>query len=174
MFDTMTLTKAVGGVCAAWLILLLGGWAADGLYSVGGGHDAHGEHVAGYVIDTGDGGHGDEEVAEIPFADYLASADPADGEGLFRQCRSCHSVEDGVQGTGPSLYGVVGRDIASVGGFGYSGALEGLEGNWTPEALNGFLESPRGYAQGTAMSYGGMRDIEDRAAMVAYLDSLDN
>lgn len=171
MFDTMTLTKAVGGICAAWLILLLGGWAADGLYSIGGGHDEH--HLAGYVIETGDDGV-EEEVIEVPFSEFLAAADPADGEGLYRQCRSCHSLEPGVNGTGPSLYGVVGRDIASADGFGYSGALEALEGDWTPEALSAFLESPRGYAQGTAMSYGGMRDVEDRAAMVAYLDSLDD
>lgn len=173
MFDTMTLTKAVGGVCAAWLVLLLGGWAADGLYSVGGGHDAHGEHLAGYVIDTGDGDHAEAEVVEaVPFAEYLAAADPADGEGAFRACRSCHSVEPGQNGTGPSLYGVVGRDIGSADGFSFSGTLEGLEGSWTPEMLNGFLENPRGYAPGTAMSFGGIRDVEDRAAMVAYLASL--
>ena len=170
MFDTMTLTKAVGGICAAWLVLLLGGWAADGLYSVGGGHDEH--HLAGYVIDTGEGDHAEEDVVEVPFAEYLAAADPADGESQFRQCRSCHSVDAGVNGTGPSLHGVVDRDIASLDGFGYSGTLTGLEGNWTPEALNGFLESPRGYAPGTAMSFGGIRDVEDRAAMVAYLATL--
>lgn len=175
MFDTMTLTKAVGGVCAAWLVLLLGGWAADGLYSVGGGHDAHGEHLAGYVIDTGDGDHAEEEEVEaVPFSEYLAAADPADGEGAFRACRSCHSVEPGVDGTGPSLYGVVGRDIGSEPNHSYSDTLTSLEGSWTPEALNGFLENPRAYAPGTAMSYAGMRDVEDRAAMVAYLDSLDD
>jgi len=172
MFDTMTLTKAVGGICAAWLILLLGGWAADGLFSVGGGHDDH--HLAGYVIQTGDDDAEEEVVEEVPFSEYLAAADPADGEGLWRQCRSCHAVEPGQHGTGPSLYGVVGSDIAAAEGFSYSSALEGLEGDWTPEALNGFLENPRAYASGTAMSYAGMRDVEDRAAMVAYLDSLDD
>ena len=78
-----------------------------------------------------------------------------------------------MHGVGPSLHGVVGRDIASVEDFSYSGALQDLEGDWTPEALNAFLENPRSYAPGTAMSYGGMRDVEDRAAMIAYLDSLD-
>lgn len=174
MFDTMTLTKAVGGICAAWLVLLLAGWAADGLYSVG-GSNAHGDQLAGYVIDTGDGGPANDQPVEVvPFADYVAAADPADGASEFRACRSCHSVEQGVNGTGPSLYGVVGRDVASMDGFNYSDTLQGIEGSWTPDMLNGFLESPRGYAPGTAMSYGGMRNVEDRAAMVAYLDSLDN
>ncbi len=167
MFDTMNMTKAVAAICAAMLVLLVGGWAAHGVYNVsgGGGHGDH--HVAGYTIETGD--DGTEPVETVPFSEYLAAADPADGEGDWRQCRSCHSVEPGNNGTGPTLYGIVGRDIASVDGFGYSGALTGLEGDWTPEALNEFLANPRGYAQGTAMSFGGIRDVEDRAAMVAYL-----
>jgi len=45
---------------------------------------------------------------------------------------------------------------------------------WTPEALNAFLENPRGYAPGTAMTYNGMRKVEDRANLIAYLDSLDD
>ena len=63
----------------------------------------------------------------------------------------------------------MGRDIASADGFGYSDALTGLEGNWEPESLSGFIENPRGYANGTAMSYGGMDDVEDRANLIAYL-----
>ncbi|WP_071673815.1 c-type cytochrome [Nioella nitratireducens] len=174
MFDTMTLTKAVGGVCAAWLILLVGGWAADGLYSVGGGAGQHGEEHAAYVIDTGEGDAPAEAAPEVPFSEVLAAADPADGEGLFRQCRSCHSVEPGVDGTGPSLYGVVGRDVGSEPYHSYSDAMASKGGAWTPDELNNFLENPRGYVQGTAMSFAGLRDVEDRAAVIAYLDSLDN
>ena len=169
MFDTMTLTKAVGAICAGWLVLLLGGWAASGLYSVGGD-----DEVAGYVIEVEEDEAGGEEVEEVPFSEYLAAADPADGEALWRQCRSCHVTEQGVNGTGPYLYGVVGRDIGSVDGFSYSDTLASMEGDWTPERLNGFLENPRGYAPGTIMSFNGLRDVEDRAAMVAYLDSLDD
>ncbi|PIV72807.1 MAG: cytochrome c family protein [Rhodobacteraceae bacterium CG17_big_fil_post_rev_8_21_14_2_50_65_11] len=172
MFDTMTLTKAVGSICAALLILLLGVWAANGLFNVGGGHGE--DHLAGYVIDTGENeAAGEDVVEEVAFSEILAAADPADGEGLWRQCRACHVVDPGVHGVGPSLHGVVGRDIASAEGYSYSSALLALEGGWTPEALNAWLENPRGYAQGTAMSYGGMRSVEDRAAMIAYLDSLD-
>ncbi len=39
MFDTMTMTKIVGGVCGALLIFLFGNWAADRIYGFGeGGH----------------------------------------------------------------------------------------------------------------------------------------
>jgi cytochrome c len=43
MLDTMTITKAFGSLCGALLILLLGGWAAEGLYNVE-NHDE--DHVA--------------------------------------------------------------------------------------------------------------------------------
>jgi cytochrome c len=173
MFDTMTLTKAVGAICAGWLVLLLGGLAAKGLYSVGGEEDGR---LAGYeiLVQEAEDGTGGEEVVEVPFAEILAAADPADGQGLWRQCASCHVVDPGVNRTGPTLFGVVGRDIGSVEGFGYSETLASLEGDWTPEMLNGFLENPRGFADGTIMSFSGFRDVEDRAAMIAYLDSLDD
>ncbi|MFT5272334.1 MAG: cytochrome c, partial [bacterium] len=43
---------------------------------------------------------------------------------------------------------------------------------WTPENLNAFLENPKGYAPGTAMNYRGLRKIEDRANLIAYLASI--
>ena len=43
------------------------------------------------------------------------------------------------------------------------------EGAWTPENLSAFLESPRDYTPGTSMSYNGMRDVGDRADLIAYL-----
>jgi cytochrome c len=64
---------------------------------------------------------------------------------------------------------VVDRPKASADGFNYSAALSGLGGAWTPENLSGFLENPRGYAPGTSMSYNGMRDVGDRANLIAYL-----
>ena len=173
MFDTMTLTKAVGSVCAALLILLLGGWAANGLFNVGGGHGE--DHVAGYVIDTGEGDAAAQDVVEeVAFADILAAADPADGEGLFRQCRSCHVVDPGVNGVGPSLYGVVGRDIASVEGFGYSSALQGLEGGWTPEAMHRARRCPtagcaasKTVPRWSPISIRLMNDLAQRASLAA-------
>ena len=168
MFDTMTFTKIAASLCGALLILLLGKWAAEELYHAGG----HGEQS--YVIDTG-AEEDTEEVAEVPFADVLALADVADGAKVFRKCSACHKAEDGANGTGPHLYGVVGRDIASVDGFGsYSGTLTGLDGDWTPENLNAFLENPKSWAQGTTMAFNGLPKVEDRASVIAYLDSLDD
>lgn len=168
MFDTMTFTKVAGSFCGALLILLLGKWAADELFYTG----SHGG-VQSYVIDTGEG-EPEPEVAAVPFEEVLASADIGEGAKVFRKCSACHKVEEGANGTGPYLHGVVGRDIGSVASFAaYSGTLKEMAGDWTPENLNAFLEDPKGWAAGTSMGFNGLPKVEDRANVIAYLDSLD-
>ena len=171
MFDTMTMTKIVGGFCGMFLLFLLGGWAADLIYHGDGGHGEDGVEQA-YAIPVEDSGSGGEEEAGVPFEELYAAADASAGEGVWRNCRSCHALEDGQNGTGPHLYGVVGRQVASVPGFNYSGALVEVADVWDPEHLNGFLENPRGYAPGTAMTYSGLRSAEDRANLIAYLATI--
>lgn len=166
MFDTMTVTKAGAGLLGALLVFLLGGWAATEVYSTEASHDE--EHIPGYSIDVPDDAPA-EEVIEVAFADVYATADASAGERSWRQCSACHANVAGQNGVGPSLHGVVDRDIAALDGFNYSDALAGLDGAWTPEALSGFLERPSNYAPGTAMSYSGMSDAEDRANLIAYL-----
>ncbi|WP_300034113.1 cytochrome c family protein [uncultured Roseobacter sp.] len=167
MLDTMTFTKAAGGVCGALLVFLLGKWAAEELYHV----DGHGE--AAYVIEV-ESGEDVAEVEEVDFATVLASASVEDGAKVFRKCSACHKLEDGANGTGPHLYGVVGRDKGGVDGFAYSDTLASMDGDWSVENLNGFLERPSAYAAGTSMSFAGLKKVEDRADVIAYLDSLDD
>lgn len=170
MMDTMTLTKVLGGVCATLLVFLLGGWAAEEIYHGGG----HGDHAQSYTILVEGAESADVEVVEGPaFEEVYAVASAADGEGLWRACSACHALAAGENGVGPYLYGVVGRDVGAAQGYGYSGALVAVNDVWTAEELNLFLEAPRTYAPGTAMGYNGMRKIEDRANLIAYLDSLD-
>lgn len=170
MLDTMTITKAFGALCGALLIFLLGGWAAEGLYHVGADED----QARGYVIidEMAEEDAAEEEVVEVAFADVYATADAGAGERLWRQCQACHALEQGVNGVGPYLHGVVDRPKAAVDGFNYSDALASMGGEWTPENLSGFIENPRGYAPGTAMAYSGMRDVEDRANLIAYLATI--
>jgi cytochrome c len=172
MFDTMTMTKIVGGFCGAFLVFLLGGWAAESLYHIGGGHGD--EHAAAYPIEVDGDDHGGEVEEGPDFATLLASADAERGERVFGKCKACHSVEEGAHGTGPSLFRIVDRDIAAIDGYAYSGTVAGLEGNWTADELNAFLESPKGYAPGTKMTFNGLGKVEDRANLVAYLQTLTN
>ncbi|APX12717.1 c-type cytochrome [Tateyamaria omphalii] len=167
MFDTMTFTKIAASLCGALLVLLLGQWAAEELYHV----DGYGDQA--YVIDTG-ADEATEEVVEVAFADVFAAADAGAGQRVFRQCSACHKLEDGANAVGPHLYGVVGRDVGSTAYGSYSGALNEVADIWSPENLNAFLENPRGWAPGTSMGYNGLRDVEDRANLIAYLDSIDD
>lgn len=82
------------------------------------------------------------------------AGDATKGEKEFNKCKACHMVQapDGtnvVKGgkTGPNLYGVVGRKIASEDGFKYgAGILEAAEMNpdlvWTEEDLAKYITDP--------------------------------
>lgn len=103
-------------------------------------------------------------------ADRIAEADAAEGEKLFRQCRACHTIEEGEPNRiGPNLYGVVGRPVASVEGFRYSNAMKNHGGEWTIARLDEFLQNPRAAIRGTNMAFAGLRKDEDRADLIAYL-----
>lgn len=115
-----------------------------------------------------------EAAAGADFAALLAAADIAAGEKIFRRCGACHKVEDGKNGAGPHLFGVVGRDIASVDGFNYSDALKGQDGVWTPEKLNAWITNPREFAPGNRMGFPGLKDETDRANLIGYLQSVAN
>lgn len=169
MFDTMTATKTVGAVCGALLVFLLGNWAATSIYAMGsGGHGAEGESTQAYTIDTGAAAPA-EDAPTIDVAAVLAAGDAAAGEKVFGKCKACHSVE-GKDGTGPHLNGVVGREIASVGGFEYSESMKAHAGTpWSPEALFDFLENPKAFAADTKMKFSGLPKPEDRANVIAFL-----
>lgn len=118
-----------------------------------------------------------EEAAETGASDFaalLASADVAAGEKIFRRCAACHKIEDGKNGAGPHLFGVVDRDIASIEGFNYSDALKGLDGTWTPEKLSEWITNPRDFAPGNRMGFPGLKDEQDRANVIGYLQSIGN
>jgi len=171
----MEITKIVAGLCAALLVFLLINFFTGFIYASDAGHGGEVHNV--YVIATGETHeeHGDGDGGEtLDVAPLMAAADPAAGEGEFKPCQACHKLAPGENGVGPSLYGVVGRDIGSVGGFAYSDELTTLPGDWDAAALIGFLADPKDYAPGTKMAFRGIRSPEDRADLIAYLDSLDD
>lgn len=170
MFDTMTFTKILGSFAGALLIFLLGGWVAEIIYHSGGGYE---DRAQGYLIEVAESEAEPEEEEEVvPFEEVYASADASAGEGLFRACGACHALDDGANGVGPHLYDLVGRDVGMVAGFSYSGALSEAADVWTPENISAFIENPRTYAPGTSMGYNGMRDVQDRADLIAYLETI--
>lgn len=172
--DSTDFNKIAGGVIGAFLLFLLLHFAAGKIYDTRPTH-AHDEPLAFALeveSDEPDPKGGKNEPA-VDYAALVAKADLANGEKLFRKCKSCHKLEDGANGVGPTLWGVVGRDIASAAGFGYSGALTGLEGDWTLTAMSGFLKNPKEYAKGNKMAFGGIKDAQDRVDLIAYLNQAD-
>lgn len=170
MFDTMTMVKTIGALCGALLVFMLGSWFSSAIYGGGEGHGHEGEHAQGYHIEVASAeGEAAEAAPVVDFAEVLASADAGKGERVFKKCASCHSLAPGENKVGPSLAGVVGRNVQAIGDFGYSGALIAAADVWTPDNLNHFLEKPKAFAAGTTMGFNGLSKVEDRANLVAYL-----
>ncbi|WP_299414794.1 c-type cytochrome [uncultured Sulfitobacter sp.] len=99
----------------------------------------------------------------------------ADGEKVFRKCKSCHQVGDGAKNrVGPVLNGIVGHAAGAVEGFKYSkpmaaAAADGLV--WTEAELAAFLANPKGYMKRTKMAFNGLKKEEDQKAVIEYLKS---
>jgi len=129
-----------------------------------------------YVIEVPQTEAGAGEAAEpeaVPLPALLAQANPEKGASEAKKCAACHSEEKGGPNKiGPPLWGVVGRDIASVEGFEYSDALPSKEGQWTYENLFEFIRSPKDWAPGTKMAFAGIKSPEDRADLLAFLRTL--
>ena len=113
-----------------------------------------------------------EAAAEQPIAFFLASADPRLGEGVFKKCAACHTInQGGANGLGPNLWATMGKPLAHVPGFAYSDALKTKGGNWDWEAMNQWLKSPKTFAPGTKMTFAGLSKPEERANLMAYLNA---
>ena len=108
---------------------------------------------------------------ESDLGTLLAEATPAAGEKVFNKCKACHGVEQGGPNkVGPNLWNVVGGSQAHMQGFAYSDALAGRHGQtWTYHELDAFLANPKAHLPGTKMTFAGLSDPKDRAAVIRYL-----
>ena len=101
-----------------------------------------------------------------------ADGDAAAGKTAFNKCAICHSVKDGENKIGPSLYGVVGRKSHSEPGYTYSEAMKAYDVTWDPETLDHYLVDPRKVVVGTKMIFIGLKNDDERANVIAYLATL--
>ena len=106
------------------------------------------------------------------------SPDPAliaEGEGAFRQCKSCHQIGAGAKDrTGPQLNNIIGRTVGGIDGFRYSRVFaEAADAGqvWDADSLAAFLTDPRGAMSGTKMAFRGVSDPAEVAALIAYLEA---
>ena len=105
----------------------------------------------------------------------FASASAAEGAKVFKKCAACHSIkEGGANKIGPALWGVLGRTAGSVPGYKYSKAMAAHGKNWSFEEMNGFLIKPKDWIKGTKMSFAGLKNAKDRAAVILYMNENTN
>ena len=122
-----------------------------------------------------EGGEAEAPEPALDLNTRLARANLQRGQQLSAQCQACHSFEDGgAVRLGPTLYGITGRAIGGYPGFEYSPVMAGHGGDWTLEELDTFLADPMGDMEGTRMIYLGVPQQQDRADIIAYLNTLSN
>lgn len=171
--DSFELNKIAGAVLFSVLLILGAKNLADYLFTT---PEANPQAfaVAG-VAEEGEGGGATAAAAEQvePLATRLAKADIANGEKSAKKCVACHNFEEGAGSKiGPDLFHVVGRAVASAAGFNYSAAMKAHGGNWSFEELDHFIAGPKSYIPGTIMSFAGIKKPQERADVIAYLNTL--
>jgi cytochrome c len=166
--------KIAGAILAAMILAMVSGLIANMLvhpkplekaaYEIAGGAETAASTTAS------------APAGPEPIAPLLAAADPAAGKDKAKLCLTCHSFDKGGPNKiGPNLYGVVGDEIAhDRGGFSFSDALKAKGGTWTIDSLNEWLWKPQSFAHGTKMTFIGLPKPQDRANVIAYLNSLND
>lgn len=171
--DSFELNKIMGAVLGTLLFVMGAGFVAEAIY-----HPIEGRGP-GYALPEPEvvaGGAPVEAAPEVPLGILLASASVERGAASARKCQSCHNFGEGEPNKqGPHLYDVVMRAEGSVPDFAYSDAMKAHNAAgdvWTYENLNHFLAKPSDYAPGTKMNFAGIRTAEERADLLAYLQTL--
>ena len=167
----MELNKIAAALLLAGIIAMVAGFVTDRLY-----HPQTELEKRGYSIEVAEvspTGAPVAEAAPVEIAEFMAAADIEAGKIFSKKCTACHSFEKGGPNkVGPALYGVSGRPLASLGSYAYSDALKTKGGAWDDQNLSEFLKKPKKWAKGTKMVYAGIKKPEQRANLIAYLNTL--
>jgi cytochrome c len=179
--DSFEFNKIAGAVLATALGVMALSIVSEVIY-----HPAEAEQP-GYVVagvdpageEHGAAGGGEPAEEVPPIALRLQTADLAAGERSLTKCQACHTFNEGDarRTPGPNLWGIVGAPVAHLEGFAYSEAMqekhaEGM--TWTFENLDEFLQAPRADIPGTAMTFAGLKRVDERTNVIAYLRTLSN
>jgi len=102
----------------------------------------------------------------------LPVGDPQAGEAVYARCLACHALA--YNRTGPKHCGLLGRRAGSVPGFEYSDAMKRVNWVWDRKTLDRFLADPMKTVPGTTMGYAGVKDRQERADLIAYIEQAGN
>jgi cytochrome c len=171
--DTFGLNKIAGGLLATLLVLyfinVIGNIAVS----------PHDLDAVAYPVPEMEGAATEAPAAaeeEGPsLAALLAAADVDKGRKAAKKCATCHTFEQGGKNkVGPNLWNIVGRDMATMGGFSYSSKMTAAEGAWGFASINDFLTSPKKFMPGNKMTFPGVKKATDRANVIAFLRTLSD
>ena len=98
-----------------------------------------------------------------------AAGDAAAGKKVFKKCVVCHTLEEGKNKVGPSLFEVVGRPAGIVAKYKYSSSIKAAAGKglvWTAENIIAYIENPKEFLK----AYLGEKRVKNK--MVFKLKSL--
>ncbi len=173
--DSWTFNKMAGAVLGTALLTLGLQNLGNGIYRV----EKPAADKQGFLIEVAEATEPGAPAASGPAASIgtlLAAADATKGADVAKACAACHSFEKGGPNkTGPNLYELVDRGIASHEGFAYSEAMLGHKADkWSYDNLNIYLTAPKKYVVGTKMAFGGIGNDKKRADLIAYLGSLSD
>ena len=117
-----------------------------------------------------------EDVVSGNIMTLFASTSAADGAKIFKKCTSCHSIAQGSGNKiGPALWGVLERQAGSISDYKYAKAMAAYGKAWSFDEMNGFLTKPKDWIKGTKMSFVGLKNPKDRAAVILYMnENTDN
>jgi cytochrome c len=168
--------KIIGSVLTAMIVAMVAGILAQSIV-----HPARLEKPAYLPPGAGEGEAAapaaaapSAPAAPEPIGPYMAKADPKHGEQVAKVCLQCHTFNKGeANKIGPNLFGVTEENIASVPGYTFSSALlADKDKKWDPDELNVWLYKPQDFAHGTKMTFAGLPKAQDRADVIAYLQTL--
>ena len=97
------------------------------------------------------------------------AADPVNGKKVFKKCVACHSLQEGKNKIGPSLYNLLDRKAGSVKGYKYSKAMKNSGVVWDEESLDKFLTKPRKFIPKTKMAFRGIKNKSLRDDLISFL-----
>ncbi len=170
--NSFELNKILGAVLGTCLAVLALNIAAGAIFST--------EKPAkpGYAIAVKKEGGGEKKEAApkvAPLPERLAKASLDKGKSTAKQCEACHTfAKGGPNRVGPNLWNVVGNERGEGRGFNFSSAMKAKGGKWTYEELDKFLTDPRGYISGTAMTFAGIKNDQQRADVIDFLHTLSD
>ena len=170
--DSYTLNKIAGAVLGSLLFFVGVHTAIELFYPKGTANLSKGHIVVAPEAAAPAPAAAKPQETEPPVETVLATADAGEGQKAAKVCGACHNFAKGA-GTkvGPDLYGVVDRAVGSEPGFSYSSALQQRKNDkWTFQNLYEWIKNPKAFIPGNNMGFAGIKNPQERANIIAYLD----